>query len=167
MEKERFLLVTKRIKLSDEIKLLLDKDDVWLIENIGFPNQMVGIPIIFIEPIIKDNLIILGHSISYKIIEYGIDINSKNIIIHNNKAKETIVFVNTTMKHFLSSSYSYETFIRRLIELKSLGAYYDNSGGNHEKYACLLEDIVKDIDERAVKEGVWYGLIGDMKLGVI
>jgi len=169
MEKEKFILKTKTIKLSDKIKTILDSDTSWLIENIGFPEKMIGILIIFIEPIIKNNYVIFGYSTYYNVIQYGIDINSRNIVIWNDNQKKASSFVNSSMKHFLSASYSYETFIRRLIAHKSLGAYYDNSdsGGNFEKYACLLEDIIKDIDERAAKEGVWHSLIEEKKLGVI
>jgi len=163
MEKEQFKLVTKTKKLSDEVKKHLSCNDIWLIENIGFPERMIGIPIIFAEPIVvKSNFIYVGYSMYNSVLQYGIDIKSKNIIIWNSENK-TRFFINSTMNQFLFSSYSYETFIRRLIRKKSLGDYYPN----YEIYAYLLRDLIFDIDNTAAEKGGWYDLITEMSMGAI
>jgi hypothetical protein len=97
----------------------------------------------------------------------GIDIKTENIICYSKYAEDS--FVNTDYELFVKCHFIYELYKKHVLIPQKLGAYYDNSstGGNFKKYACLLEDIIMDIDERAAKEGVWHSLIEEMKLGVI
>jgi hypothetical protein len=97
----------------------------------------------------------------------GINPSVENIVCYSQYADDCIV--NIDYESFVKCHFSYELFRRQILIPQKLGAYYDNSetGGNFEKYACLLEDLLKDIDDRATKEGVWHSLIEEMKLGVI
>jgi hypothetical protein len=164
-----------QIKLSETIINKLDAETVFILEHIGIPNEITpigGVDFkILLNPYINNDCLILGEVKGTNVTHYlTMNMANKYIFIewgYDMTAPQ--VFINSDIKSMLLCEFSYNFFIRRLIKSKALGAYYDNSsiGGNFEKYACLLEDILKDIDERATKEGVWHSLIEEMKLGVI
>lgn len=155
-----------------EINLLFGKQLVFL-ENIS-KNLIkdIGIPAIVLDKFTPhyeetiDFTIFSKSNISN--IFLGIDNINKNVVCFSNEFK-TYSFVNSNYEAFVKTNFANEILRKYCIPNETYGAYYDNSpeGGNFEKYANVLEMLIKDIDERATKEGVWHSLIEEMKLGVI
>ena len=168
------IIIKNCVKLDEKIANKLDTETVFILEHIGIPNTTpmgIDVEVISNSYLYKENNIVLGETKGEKLTHYLILNIIDNGVYFKWNYQDTPekVFINSNIKSMLLCEFSYHFFIRRLISSKVLGAYYDNSdsGGNFEKYACLLEDIIKDIDERAAKEGVWHSLIEEMKLGVI
>ncbi len=165
-----------KLHIKDNIKNKLDAETAFFIEKIGIPDKIGALGGIFytlpIDVFLVDNEnIVIAENKLTKITHYLI-INSKTKVIYqqwNYDEQSNLVFINSSYKQLIISNYVYFNVIKKLIFSESLGAYYDNSpeGGNFEKYANVLEMLIKDIDERATKEGVWHSLIEEMKLGVI
>ena len=162
------------VKLDKKLVNKLDSETMFILEHIGIPNTTpmgVDVKVISNPYLYQENDIVLGETKGEKLTHYlMLNIIDNSVYFKwNYQDTPEEVFINSNVKSMLLCEFSYQFFIRRLILSKALGAYYDNSdkGGNYENYACLLEELIIDIDERAAKEGAWRSLIEEMKLGAI
>lgn len=156
----------------NEIKLLFGKSLVFFESILDDSIKKIGIPIIVLDkyiPYYKEtiNFTIFSKS-NISNIFLGIDKRNKNVICFSDEF-QIFSFVNSDYRNFIKVNFIYETFRKICLLEEKYGAYYDDSpeGGNFEKYANVLEMLIKDIDERATKEGIWHSLIEEMRLGVI
>jgi hypothetical protein len=163
------------IKLDDISKKHLDVKTIFYLENKGLPSiiaplggtkYQTNVPFL----IWKNENVIIGRTEGTQTIHYLV-INAKtgNVYHQWNYDNPSFVFVNSSFEKLLTSNFVYFYIIKKLILIKALGAYYDNTenGGNFEKYANLLKEMILDIDERATQEGAWSTLIQEMSIGVI
>lgn len=160
----------QRLKLSDEIKKIIDSNTVFLIENVGIPKKIIYSEIEFIIPCIESDYLKFGHANHLHEIQFGIELKSSRVISYGNFNNSNYYSViNENLQNLLVSSFCNDFFVRRLIHSEAFGPYYDNTpkGGNFERYAGLLKDLISDIDERAANEGAWHSLIEEMSIGVI
>jgi len=162
------------VKVTQDVIDKIGIKTVFVLENIGIPNKIVPIGgcdfKILSSPYIKNGYLILGKITNSESTHYLImDISNENIYVEwNYNLHPERVFINSNIENLLLCNYIYNFFIHRLIISEALGAYYDNNeGGNYYKYADLLQAMISDTDKTAIKRGVWYSLIQEMRLGVI
>ena len=161
-----------KFNIPEQIKKIIGCENSIILTDIGIPKQLVSAKFDYYEtPVVSDNCLLLGTNTHIPEWILRLDLEN-NAVFFSGQGKRTpyiYAFYNSSLEQLLLSLYSDKFFIRRLILSQTLGAYYDNSdkGRNYEKYACLLEELITDIDERAAKEGAWHSLIEEMKLGVI
>ena len=156
----------------NEIKLLFGNQLAYF-DKVANPSiNEIGVPAIVLNkyiPYYEENSDITFFSKSnISNLFLGIDKKNGNIVCFS-KEFHTCSFVNSNYEAFIKVNFINEMFRKYCIPNAVYGAYYDNTpeGGNFEKYANALEKLIKEIDERATKEGVWLSLIEEMKLGVI
>lgn len=160
-----------KFRIPEIIQEFLHEDDLFYLTNIGLPQRILSNKFIFLETAIfdkKKNLLILGSNTHVEDWKLKIDIK-KRTIFYSSENSDIFCFYNSSISNLLLCNFSYEFYIRRLINMESFGPYYDNTptGGNFEKYSSLLKDLITDIDERAANEGAWHSLIEEMSMGVI
>lgn len=161
-----------KFKVPDEIKSRLRKCDIIALTEIGLPKRILSNKFVYYETcFLLDNDLILGFNEDVN--EWILKINLNDFSIYysgkGSFSEEVFAYYNSSVSNLILSLFSYHFFVCRLIDNKILGSYYDNTpqGGNFEKYAELLKDLIFDIDERATREGVWCSLIQEMSMGVI
>jgi hypothetical protein len=160
-----------KFKVPEIIHEFLHKEDLFYLTEIGLPQRVLSNKFKLLETVTFDeqhNCLILGSNTHIEDWKLKLDINQRNIF-YSSANNEILCFYNTSISKLLLCNFSYEFFIRRLIKAESFGAYYDNSstGGNFEKYANVLKELIIGIDETAAKEGAWHSLIEEMSMGVI
>jgi hypothetical protein len=166
----------KKIKIEENLLEKISSKTKFLLESYGIPSHIVplgGINYQILEDfyVSKDNFLVLGeyktaNSKHYLVLEFNTErlYHQWNYdLIPNN------VFINSNLEKTFLCNYAYDLFVQRLIKSEALGPYYENTskGGNFEKYASLLREIIADIDEKAAKEGAWHSLIEEMSIGTI
>lgn len=165
-----------KILIPKDLYNKINQKIVFIVENIGIP---IRIPAMGIGNYSFDNVpflldensvviaVVKGEKKNHYLL---LDTKNENILHQWNYDQEpNNIFINSSIEQLLLCTYSFDFVIKRLIEKKSLGPYYDNSpkGGNFEKYAELLKEMIFDIDERATSEGAWFSLIQEMSIGAI
>lgn len=136
------------------------------INSIGIPNLVLDKFIPYQQEIVDDVLVFSKSKISD--IFLGINLNTGHVVCFSDY-NPIQSFVNTDYVSFIKTNSVYEIFRRVCLITQSLGAYYDKTekGGNYEKYANLLRELINGVDEKAANEGVWHSLILEMSMGVI
>ena len=166
----------EKSQIENNIREILDEKTIFLLEKYGIPKQIAPLggteyEILKTPYLNKDGNVVLGINYSTNCEHYLIINTDSEQIYHqwNHNEIPNNIFINSSIEKMMFCDYSYTFFLRRLILAESLGSYYDNSskGGNFEKYAGLLFDLIFDIDKAATEKGVWHSLINEMKLGVI
>jgi hypothetical protein len=151
--------------------LILDKGELPDREFSKINN--IGIPKIVLDKFkpnkmrIQNGILIFSKSYLSDIY-LGINMQSQNVICFSEMYNSNS-FMNSDYESFIKTNFAYETFRSICITNQIFGPYYDNTpqGGNFEKYANLLKELIQDIDERSANEGVWHSLIEEMSMGVI
>lgn len=158
-----------KFDMSNEIKSLIKHDDIVYLTEIGIPTQILSNRFNYYQnPIINGDNLILGDNESVP--EWKLQINIiDSSIFYAGKGLHTdfvYAFYNSSIRQLNTSLFVYNFVLRKMMIEKLFGEY----NKNYERYADFLYGLLKDIDENAIsqeKQGVWYYLIDEMRLGVI
>jgi hypothetical protein len=161
-----------------EIEILFSEDlaninlDANLKENIqdGILDdfEMIGIPKLILDKfegqtdLVYENGIVVFSKSNLSDIKLGLQLSTKNVICFSEEYNSSS-FMNTNYMCFVRCVFVYEILKQLIIIPQKLGDYYEF----HQNYAERLQELINEIDSDAIKNGVWYNLIEEMKLGVI
>jgi hypothetical protein len=154
-----------KFKIKEELKAIINQDLINEIENISLPEKIVMLKYdLLVYPEIIGNHLILGTTKFESTKNYFyIDLNDYSVNHKWNYSDEKVSFINSSLKQLLYSLISLDLFINDLIENNEFGEY----NLFHERYAKVLERLLKVIDEKCIEKGAWGNLLEEMKLGVI
>jgi len=160
------LLYMNQLNKNLFVDSFLMNENISKLNEIGVPSLILNKFIPYTQNILSDVITFSKSNLSE--IYLGIEMESNNVVCFSDKYN-SYTFMNTDYESLIKTNYTYETFKKICVSVQTYGPYYDNtpSGGNFEKYAKVLEKLILRIDERSVKEGIWYSLIQEMELGVI
>ncbi|HEY8934013.1 MAG TPA: hypothetical protein VIM65_02290 [Cyclobacteriaceae bacterium] len=166
MEKLKIFELNHKFNVTDNIKNMLDKEDFILLKEVGIPTKILSNTFVYYESlIVEGDCLVLGFNNHVPAWTLKISLVDKSVFYSGKGdfSEHVYCFYNTSLSKLLLSILSYEFFMCRLINSNFIGNYHEY----HERYAILLNDLISDIDIEATKQGAWFSLISEMKLGVI
>lgn len=152
--------------VPEHLKSLLHKEDLVILSEIGLQDKILSNKFVFYETIALDgNDVVLGYNSHVPEWKLKISIKERTVFFSGKgeHSESVYAFYNTNLGKLLTCLFVYDSVMVKLIRAGSLGNYHEH----YEKYAALLNDLISDIDLDATKSGVWFGLIEEMKIGVI
>ena len=157
-------MYTHKFIIPDNVRLFLTHEDYIILTEVGLPTQILAQTFVYNEEVlIKDDCVILGSNTHVSDWLLKVSLSDRSVFYAGKGmvSEEVYCFYNTNLKNLHLSLFSYNFFIHRLITTSLLGDYHLH----YKKYANLLHDLIFDIDIQSTKEGVWCGLINEMKIG--
>lgn len=159
------LFDTIKFKIETFIKDKLDEETIFFLEKIGLPETILYQTYSYNENLssLENDYLILGRVKNMESHTIGINLISKEVFHCWNfkNRSQNYVFLNSTIKSLVACCFSYKIFRDKLVITQYLGDYHEF----HESYGKLLSEIIKEIDEKALKEGMWGMRINEMILG--
>lgn len=154
-----------KFKIDIFIKDRLDEETIFFLERIGLPETILYQTYSYNNNLSKsdNDFLVLGRVKNMEDHTIEINLTSKEVFhCWNFKNKQqNYILLNSTIKSLVACCFAYRIFRDKLIVPHYLGDYSEL----HEKYGKLLAEIIKEIDEKTLKEGMWGMRINEMILG--